>query len=60
MDPATDELLVYASTDVSRFPPTGTYPAASLIKVVTAAAALEGVAGRRRSAPAASTAAPTG
>jgi hypothetical protein len=41
MDPATDELLVYASTDVTRFPPTGTYPAASLIKVVTAAAALE-------------------
>jgi hypothetical protein len=41
MDPETDELLVYASTDVSRFPPTGTYPAASLIKVVTTAAALE-------------------
>lgn len=41
MDPATSELLVYASTDVERFPPTGTYPAASLIKVVTAAAALD-------------------
>jgi hypothetical protein len=41
MDPASDELLVYASTDVVRFPATGTYPAASLIKVVTAAAALE-------------------
>ena len=41
MDPASDELLVYASTDVARFPATSTYPAASLIKVVTAAAALE-------------------
>jgi hypothetical protein len=41
LDPASDELLVYASTDVERFPATGTYPAASLIKVVTAAAALE-------------------
>jgi cell division protein FtsI/penicillin-binding protein 2 len=40
MDPATSELLVYASTDVERFPPTQTYPAASLIKVVTAAATL--------------------
>jgi hypothetical protein len=45
LDPATDELLVYASTDPARFPPTGTYPAASLIKVVTAAAALEGSPG---------------
>jgi hypothetical protein len=41
MDPATEELLVYASTDLDRFPPTSTYPAASLIKVVTTAAALE-------------------
>lgn len=41
MDPATEELLVYASTDTARFPPTSTYPAASLIKVVTAAATLE-------------------
>jgi peptidoglycan glycosyltransferase len=41
MDPATEEVLVYASTDLDRFPPTSTYPAASLIKVVTAAAALE-------------------
>jgi penicillin-binding protein A len=41
MDPATSDLLVYASTDVERFPPTETYPAASLIKVVTAAAALD-------------------
>ena len=41
MDPATDEILVYASTDLERFPPTATYPAASLIKVVTTAATLE-------------------
>jgi peptidoglycan glycosyltransferase len=41
LDPATEEILVYASTDLDRFPPTATYPAASLIKVVTAAAALE-------------------
>lgn len=45
MDPASGELLVYASTDVERFPPTETYPAASLIKVVTAAAALDGAPG---------------
>jgi len=45
MDPETDELLVYASTDVSRFPPTSTYPAASLIKVVTTATVLEGSPG---------------
>ena len=50
MDPATDELLVYASTDVERFPPTPTYPAASLIKVVTAAAALERAPGAARAA----------
>lgn len=41
LDPETDELLAYASTDLERFPPTGIYPAASLIKVVTAAAVLE-------------------
>ncbi len=45
LDPESDEVLVYASTDVSRFPPTSIYPAASLIKVVTAAAALEGSPG---------------
>jgi hypothetical protein len=45
LDPATDEVWVYASTDVARFPPTSLYPAASLIKVVTAAAALEGSPG---------------
>ncbi|HEX2484004.1 MAG TPA: penicillin-binding transpeptidase domain-containing protein [Myxococcota bacterium] len=41
LDPATSDVLAYASTDVERFPPTETYPAASLIKVVTAAAALD-------------------
>src|SRR4030095_1660343 len=41
LDPASDALLVYASTDIVRFPPTSLYPAASLIKVVPAAAALE-------------------
>jgi len=40
MDPETGRLLTYVSTDVERFPPGRTYPAASLIKVVTAAAAL--------------------
>src|SRR5215469_1430915 len=40
MDPATGRLLAYVSTDTQRFPPNRTYPAASLIKVVTAAAAL--------------------
>ena len=40
MDPNSGRLLAYASTDVERFPPTQAYPAASLIKVITAAAAL--------------------
>ncbi|HTF35421.1 MAG TPA: penicillin-binding transpeptidase domain-containing protein [Myxococcota bacterium] len=40
MDPATGRLLAYVSSDAQRFPPNRTYPAASLIKVVTAAAAL--------------------
>lgn len=41
LDPATGDVLAYASTDPVRFPPTRHYPAASLIKVVTAAAALD-------------------
>ncbi|NRA08016.1 MAG: hypothetical protein HRU02_07615 [Myxococcales bacterium] len=41
MDPVTGRLLAYASTDVDRFSPTRDYPAASLVKVITAAAALE-------------------
>jgi cell division protein FtsI/penicillin-binding protein 2 len=34
-------VLAYASTDAKRFPPTRSYPAASLVKVITAAAALD-------------------
>jgi len=40
MDPADGRVLTYVSTDPERFPASRTYPAASLIKVVTAAAAL--------------------
>jgi len=42
-DPRTGRLLAYASTDTERFAPERTYPAASLIKIVTAASALERV-----------------
>jgi cell division protein FtsI/penicillin-binding protein 2 len=45
LDPATGEVLAYAGTDPRRLPPDQTYPAASLVKVVTAAAALETVPG---------------
>ena len=45
LDPATGEVLAYAATDPGRLSPTETYPAASLVKVVTAAAALETVPG---------------
>ncbi len=41
LDPQTGRVLAYASTAPEEFPPTRSYPAASLIKVVTAAAALE-------------------
>jgi cell division protein FtsI/penicillin-binding protein 2 len=41
MDPDSGALLAYTSTDVERFPPTRPYPAASLIKVITMAAALD-------------------
>jgi hypothetical protein len=41
MDPDTGRLLAYASTDLETFPPTETYPAASLVKVITAATALD-------------------
>jgi hypothetical protein len=40
-DPVTGRLLAYASTDTERFEPTRTYPAASLVKVIAASAALE-------------------
>ena len=46
LDPATGRVLAYASTDPAAFPPTRAYPAASLIKVVTAAAVLDTPAGR--------------
>jgi len=41
MDANTGALYAYASTDPEHFPPQAVYPAASLVKVVTAAAALE-------------------
>jgi cell division protein FtsI/penicillin-binding protein 2 len=41
LDPKTGAVLAYASTDTSRFPPERTYPAASLVKVITAAATLD-------------------
>lgn len=41
LDPETGRVLAYASTDPETFPPTRAYPAASLIKVVTANALLE-------------------
>jgi hypothetical protein len=41
LDPTTGRVLAYASTDVERFAPTRHYPAASLVKVITAAAVLD-------------------
>jgi cell division protein FtsI/penicillin-binding protein 2 len=41
LDSDTGRALAYASTDVGQFPPTKSYPAASLVKVITAAAALD-------------------
>ena len=41
LDPRSGRVLAYASTDTQRFPPTRTYPAASLVKVITAATALD-------------------
>jgi TonB family protein len=40
MDPATGEIFAYVATDPQAFPATRAYPMASLMKVVTAAAAL--------------------
>jgi cell division protein FtsI/penicillin-binding protein 2 len=40
-DPESGALLAYVSSDVERFPPTRSYPAASLVKVITMAAALD-------------------
>jgi peptidoglycan glycosyltransferase len=41
LEPHSGRLLAYAATDTERFPPTRTYPAASLVKVITAATALD-------------------
>jgi membrane peptidoglycan carboxypeptidase len=41
LDPDTGRVLTYASTDAAQFPPNRLYPAASLVKVITAAAALD-------------------
>ena len=41
MDPKSGAVLAYASTDLVRFPPDRAYPAASLVKVITAAATLD-------------------
>ncbi len=40
LDPRSGRVLAYVATDAEEFPPTRPYPAASLVKVVTAAAAL--------------------
>ncbi len=40
LDPITGRVISYVSTDVEAFPPQSHYPAASLVKIVTAAAAL--------------------
>ncbi len=48
MDPRQGHVLAYASTDPERFPPTRSYPAASLVKVITAAAALDRAPERAR------------
>ncbi len=41
LDPRTGRLLAYVSTDRDAFPPEKAYPAASIVKVLTAAAMLE-------------------
>lgn len=41
LEPDSGRVLAYASTDTERFPGTRAYPAASLVKVITAAAALD-------------------
>jgi peptidoglycan glycosyltransferase len=42
LEPESGRILAYASTDAEHFPATSAYPAASLVKIVTAAAALDG------------------
>jgi hypothetical protein len=41
MEPRSGRVLAYAATDLEHFPPTRSYPAASLVKIITAAAALD-------------------
>ncbi len=41
LEPRSGRVLAYASTDAKNFPATRAYPAASLVKVITAAAALD-------------------
>ncbi len=41
LDPRTGRLLAYVSTDREAFPPERAYPAASIVKILTAAAMLE-------------------
>lgn len=41
LDPRSGRLLAYVSTDPETFPPDRAYPAASIVKVITAAAMLE-------------------
>jgi hypothetical protein len=48
MEPDTGRVLAYVSTDTEQFPGTAAYPAASLVKVVTAAAALDGAPEKAR------------
>ena len=48
LEPDTGRVLAYASSDPDSFPGTEHYPAASLVKIVTAAAALEGDAAEAR------------
>jgi len=48
LDPETGRVLAYASTDPEGFPPTRAYPAASLVKIVTAAAVLDTSRGQVR------------
>ena len=48
LDTRTGRVLAYVSTDPLAFPPERSYPAASLVKVVTAAAALQHAPDRAR------------
>jgi len=48
MEPASGRILAFASTDPDSFPGSEAYPAASLVKIVTAAAALDGAPDQAR------------